>query len=81
MRTTLTLDDDVAHKLKAVMRKSGKSFKETLNEYLRIGLNTRESIPVRKRFRVKARRLELRPGFSYDDVQGLLDQLDEPAPQ
>ncbi|PYS27035.1 MAG: hypothetical protein DMF75_21135 [Acidobacteria bacterium] len=38
MRTTLTLDDDVAAKLDADARRSGRSFKETVNHYLRLGL-------------------------------------------
>ncbi len=81
MRTTLTLEDDVAQKLRTAMRRSGKSFKDTVNEYLRIGLNTRLPTPARKRFRVQARSLGLRPGLSYDDVQGLLDHLDTPPRQ
>jgi uncharacterized protein (DUF4415 family) len=39
MRTTLTLDDDVVAKLKEEMRRSGRSFKETVNAVLRNGLN------------------------------------------
>ena len=42
MRTTLTLDDDVAAKLRAEARKSGRSFKETVNQVLRLGLHTGE---------------------------------------
>ncbi|MGH7962252.1 MAG: CopG family transcriptional regulator [Candidatus Binatia bacterium] len=38
MRTTITLDQDVAAKLKAEARRSGKSFKETINEAIRRGL-------------------------------------------
>jgi hypothetical protein len=41
VRTTLTLDDDVAAKLHQESRRTGKSFKETVNEYLRIGLSGR----------------------------------------
>jgi len=39
VRTTLTLDDDVKAKLDQEIRKSGKSFKEAVNYYLRLGLN------------------------------------------
>ena len=39
VRATLTLDDDVKAKLDQEMRKSGKSFKEVVNDYLRIGLD------------------------------------------
>jgi len=32
VRTTLTLDDDVAAKLQAAARKSGRAFREVVNE-------------------------------------------------
>ena len=54
MRRTLALEDDVAHNLKTMMRKSRKSFKEIVNECLRIGLNTPGPNPLRMRFRVFA---------------------------
>ena len=78
MRTTLTLDDDVAAKLKAEARKSGEAFKQTVNRILRLGLNARrESAPVPP-FTVRARAMGLRPGMSLDNIEELLDQLDGP---
>jgi plasmid stability protein len=80
MRTTLTLDDDVAAKLRAEMRRSGKSLKDTVNEILRLGLNSKKKRPVRERFRVRARDLgRLRPGLSLDNVSDLLEQLEGPV--
>jgi Ribbon-helix-helix protein, copG family len=38
MRTTVTLDPDVAAKLKAVARARGISFKQALNQAVRAGL-------------------------------------------
>ena len=38
MRTTLTLDDDVAAKLASASRKSGKPFKQVVNAAIRRGL-------------------------------------------
>lgn len=38
MRTTLTLDDDVAVLIAALRRKQGTSFKDVVNEALRRGL-------------------------------------------
>ena len=79
MRTTLTLDEDVAAKLRAEARKTGQSFKETVNQVLRVGLNTREKAPAIKPFKVRARSLgPLRPGLSLDNIEELLDQLDGP---
>jgi hypothetical protein len=48
MRTTLTIDDQIARTLKALAHRSGKPFKQVLNETLRAGLAARE-IPTRAR--------------------------------
>ncbi len=48
MRTTLTLDDDVAAKLKAESRRAGRPFKEIVNEALRSGLATRRAVAPRR---------------------------------
>jgi len=78
MRTTLTLDDDVAAKLDADARRSGRSFKETVNHYLRLGLNAKKAAKVKKPFKVRARSLGLRPGLNYDDIWGLIEQVEGP---
>ena len=78
MRTTLTLDDDVAAKLDADARRSGRSFKETVNYYLRLGLNAKKAAKVKKPFKVRARPLGLRPGLNYDDIWGLIEQVEGP---
>ncbi len=78
MRTTLTLEEDVAAQLKAEMKSSGQSFKETVNFYLRLGLHARErSQPIRP-FVVRARELNPRPGFDFDNVAELIEQAEGP---
>jgi hypothetical protein len=42
VRSTITLDDDVAAALKLEMRKSGRAFKQVVNDTLRLGLPTLE---------------------------------------
>ncbi len=80
MRTTLTLDDDVAAKLKAETRLRGTSFKEVVNEYLRLGLHAKKTQRPRRPFRVEARDLgALRPGLSLDNIGDLLEQLEGPV--
>lgn len=79
MRTTLTLDEDVARKLRAEMRRSGRSFKETVNDYLRQGLLSRRELKPHKPFVVRARPLGLRSGLSYDSIGDLLERLEGPA--
>ena len=72
MRTTLTLDPDVAAKAKKGAAKLGKSFKEVVNAALRIGLDQVLKPPAAKPYRTKPRPLGLRRGFSYDNVGELL---------
>jgi len=44
MRTTLTLDDDVAARLQAEARRSGRPFRTVVNEHLRAALAQRRAI-------------------------------------
>ncbi len=78
MRTTLTLEEDVAAQLKAEMKSSGQSFKDTVNYYLRLGLHAREQSQAVRPFVVRARELNPRPGFDFDNVAELLEQAEGP---
>jgi hypothetical protein len=80
VRTTLTLDDDVAAKLEAEARRSGLSFKETVNTMLRIGLAARRGKLPRQPFTVKPLTLEpTDPNFDFDNIDTLLDQVEGPG--
>jgi len=79
MRTTLTLDDDVAAKLQAESRREGRPFREIVNETLRRGLMTRRIPAQRKTFKVKTRDLgNLKPGLSLDRIPELIEQVEGP---
>ena len=73
----MTLDDDIAAKLRTEVRRSGKPFKEVVNRTLRIGLNYNRQAKPLPPYTIKARDLGLRPGFSYDNIGELLEQLDQ----
>jgi hypothetical protein len=73
MRTTLSLDDDVAQLLNREVRRSGDSFKQVVNRFLRLGLTLKQ--PVRKPFRVKPWNLGLPP---FEKVEELLEYLEGP---
>ena len=75
MRTTVTLDADVAAKLKQLERERGISFKEALNTSVRRGLENAKSTP--KPYRVRARQLEARPGFNVDKALTLAGELED----
>jgi Arc/MetJ family transcription regulator len=79
MRTTLTLDDDVAAKLKEELRRRGGTFKEAVNELLREGLQARRETKRLKQFQVRARAMGQRAGIHYDNIGDLLEQIEGPA--
>jgi hypothetical protein len=74
MRTTLTLDDDVAAQLKRLERTQNRSFKELVNTALREGLARLEQGPARARarFRTKSLKLGACKVGSIDDVSEVL---------
>ena len=77
MRTTLTLDDDVAAKLKAESRRAGRPFREIVNETLRHGLASRRVTAQRRALKIVPRDLgDLRPGLSLDNVADLIEQVE-----
>ena len=73
MRTTLTLDDDVAALLKKEVRKSGEPFKQAVNRFLRLGLIAKQ--PQSKPFKVTPINLGLP---HYEKVEELLEALEGP---
>ncbi len=77
MRTTLTLEEDVAKLLRGEMRRSGASLKAVVNRFLRIGLAS-SGQGARKRFVVRPRALGLPPGLLYDNVAELLEKVEGP---
>jgi hypothetical protein len=79
VRTTLTLDDDVARLVQEEVRRSGGSFKGTVNTLLRRGLNAGRNPRPRKRFVVTPRKMGLPPGLSYDSVPDLLNAIEGPC--
>jgi len=74
VRTTLTLDEDVAKLLNKEARKSGEPFKQIVNRFLRSGLMAAKQ-PARKPFVVKPMKLGL-PHF--EKVEELLEYLEGP---
>jgi Ribbon-helix-helix protein, copG family len=77
MRTTLTLDDDVAARLRAEARRSGRPFRIVVNEHLRAALAQRKTLHALAPFRVEPRNLGgPMPGLSYDNIGALLDEVE-----
>ncbi len=76
MRTTLTLDPDVALKLKTRMAQQRAPLKEVVNAALRRGLSAEAPSRPRKRFRVEPHSLGLKAGIDAGRLNQLLDELD-----
>ena len=72
MRTTLTLDDDVAVRLEREQRKRKTSLKQVVNDAIRAGLDALEKPRARKPFRITT--VDLGPSLigSLDDVEGAI---------
>jgi hypothetical protein len=77
VRTTLSIDEDVAKLLRREIQRSGASLKAAVNHFLRLGLMAGK--PKRKQFVVQPRPLGLPQGLSYDDVEELVEALEGPA--
>jgi len=76
MRTTLTLDNDVADFLKDQSRLHNKPFKQVVNEVLRRGMtaSSKSSEPVP--FKIVPNRSKLVPGIDPQKLNQLNDQLE-----
>lgn len=79
MRTTLTLDRDVADRLQQEVRRSGKSLKGVVNEALRLGLGLRGKAPDHPRYEVRPHAFGFKPGIDLDRLNQLSDELEAEA--
>jgi len=75
MRTTVTIDPDLAAKLRGIARERGITFKDTLNTVLRAGLGAETRSP--RPYRLPARRLGLRPGIDLDKALRLAAAMED----
>jgi hypothetical protein len=79
MRTTLTIDDDVLDRARALAGKLRTPFRRVLNEALRTGLRAVEAPAQAKPYRTRPRRMGLKAGRNLDNVQELIAQLEGEA--
>ena len=79
MRTTLTIDDDIAKLVEQEVRRSGDSLKGTVNRLLRRGLTAEGRNAERATFEVTPLFMGLRPGQNYDNIETLLEELEGPG--
>jgi hypothetical protein len=73
IRTTVTLDDDVAERVKRESRSRGASFRDTLNDLLRTALISLPEKGKRRTFRITPSHMGYRPGLNYDSVEAMIE--------
>lgn len=76
VRTTLTLDDDVADKVKQLAERQRRPFKQVLNEVLRRGLAAQERRGGNKRVRIETFSSAFRAGVDPMKLNQLSDDLE-----
>ncbi len=75
MRTTLTLDPDVATKIRQKMAQQKTTLKEVINQTLRAGLKQRAS-KNKYAFRVETHACDFKPGIDLNKMNQLLDEME-----
>jgi hypothetical protein len=75
MRTTVTLDEDVAAKLKQTARERGVSFKAVLNDAVRDGLSGQGR--AARRYQMPTYDMRVRKGVNLDKALRLADELED----
>jgi hypothetical protein len=78
VRTTLSIDDDIALLLEQEVRRSGKPFKVVVNGLLSLGLAQARQPRAARPFKVMPRPMGLGSGQSYDNISALLEELEGP---
>ena len=72
----MTLDDDVADRTRRLAQKLRKPFRAVVNEALRLGLEEVEKPMKQRRYQTQPHAMGLRRGYSLDNIQELLAQVD-----
>ena len=78
MRTTLTLEDDLAAALKERAGRLGLSFKQVVNQTIRQGLGQPSAGPGDPP-KTRPHRFGFRPGVDLDKLNHLVDELEADA--
>ena len=79
MRTTLTIDDDIALRIEQQRQRDGQSLKQVINRLLREGLRHDQRPSEARKYRTKTHKLRMRPGFDAARLNRLADELETEA--
>lgn len=75
MRTTLTLDDDVARLVEDAVHREHRSMKQVVNDALRQALASR--VPRQQPYRLLPHESAIRPGLDLAGLNRLADELED----
>jgi hypothetical protein len=79
MRTTITLDDDVAVAIEQRRREEGLSLRDAINSLLRLALARSAEVPYESRFRTRSVRLGGSRLPDLDDIAAVLAVIEGEA--
>ena len=77
MRTTLTIDDDLGIALRERSQRTGRPFKDVVNEALRVGLKALADPGERQPIRIKTFSAQARPGVDLTQALRLAADLED----
>jgi hypothetical protein len=77
MRTTITLDDDLAAQLRRLARETGRPFKQVVNDALRAGLLPPQPTASAEDLGFATYPLGLRPEINLDRARHLAAELED----
>jgi hypothetical protein len=74
MRTTLTLDEDAAARLRAEVRRTGRSFKKVVNERLRMALLENTAAKDLKPYKIEP--VSMGALMPLDNIGAVLEEIE-----
>lgn len=77
MRTTLTLDDDVARLVEETVHREHRPMKQVINDALRRALMPQ--VPRQEPYRLRPHESAVRPGFDLAGFNQLADEMEDAA--
>jgi hypothetical protein len=76
MRTTLSIDDDIASSIEALKTRENASLREIVNQLLRAGLKASETKQRCQTYKSPVFDSELKPGIDPNRMNQLADELE-----
>jgi outer membrane scaffolding protein for murein synthesis (MipA/OmpV family) len=79
MRTTLTLEPEVARRVESEIQRTRKTMKAVINDALKVGLGISVNGEPPSPYKVRAYDMGVMPGIDYDKLNQLADELEVEA--